>query len=179
VLDNRNRFRIFSYVQDNPGCTPAEITTQQNMKNGTVKYHVQMLEAEGMIVLKRMGKFSRLFRSPSSGSDLERVAATYVRNETSRGLLQAILGAPGHHQQHPGRTVPARQEQRPLAHRPVPEGPDDPVRAGREVQALLRQRRCEKRAREVYDCGRDLLKLCYNSRSEHRLTYFAIYRHSG
>jgi predicted transcriptional regulator len=95
VLDNRNRFRIFSYVQNNPGCTPAEITMQQNMKNGTVKYHVQMLEAEGMIVLKRMGKFSRLFRSSSGSSDLERVAATYVRNETSRGLLQAILEHPG------------------------------------------------------------------------------------
>lgn len=95
VLDNRNRFRIFSYVQNNPGCTPAEITLQQNMKNGTVKYHVQMLEAEGMIVLKRMGKFSRLFRSSSGSSDLERVAATYVRNETSRGLLQAILEHPG------------------------------------------------------------------------------------
>ena len=95
VLDNRNRYRIFSYVQKNPGCTPAEITLQQNMKNGTVKYHVQMLEAEGMIVLKRMGKFTRLFRSASGSSDLERVAATYVRNETSRSLLQAIMDHPG------------------------------------------------------------------------------------
>jgi len=95
VLDNRNRYRIFSYVQKNPGCTPAEITTRQNMKNGTVKYHVQMLEAEGMIVLKRMGKFTRLFRSASGSSDLERVAATYVRNETSRSLLQAIMDHPG------------------------------------------------------------------------------------
>jgi predicted transcriptional regulator len=95
VLDNRNRHRIFNYVQKNPGCTPAEITMRQNMKNGTVKYHVQMLEAEGMIILKRMGKFSRLFRSSSGSSDLERVAATYVRNETSRGLLQAIMEHPG------------------------------------------------------------------------------------
>ena len=94
VLDNGNRQRIFTYVQRNPGCTPAEITARQNMKNGTVKYHVQMLEAEGMIVLRRMGKFTRLFRS-AGGSDLERVAATYLRNETSRGLLQAILDHPG------------------------------------------------------------------------------------
>ncbi len=94
VLDNRNRLRIFSYVERNPGCTPAEITARQNMANGTVKYHVQMLEAEGMIVLRRMGKFTRLFRSAGS-SDLERVAATYVRNETSRSLLRAILEQPG------------------------------------------------------------------------------------
>jgi predicted transcriptional regulator len=94
VLDNRNRHRIFNYVQKNPGCTPAEITAEQKMANGTVKYHVQMLEAEGMIVLRRMGKFTRLFRSAGS-SDLERVAATYVRNETSRNLLQAIMDHPG------------------------------------------------------------------------------------
>ncbi len=94
VLDNRNRNRIFEYVQLNPGCTPAEITARQQMKNGTVKYHVQMLETEGLIVLRRMGKFTRLFRS-ASGSDLERAAATYVRNETSRNILQAILDRPG------------------------------------------------------------------------------------
>jgi predicted transcriptional regulator len=94
VLANRNRNRIFNYVQMNPGCTPAEITARQQMKNGTVKYHVQMLEAEGMIVLRRMGKFTRLFRSGGS-SDLERVAATYVRNETSRNILRAIMDSPG------------------------------------------------------------------------------------
>jgi len=94
VLDNGNRHRIFNYVIKNPGCTPAEITARQNMANGTVKYHVQMLESEGMIVLRRMGKFTRLFRSAGS-SDLEKVAATYVRNETSRNLLQAIMEQPG------------------------------------------------------------------------------------
>lgn len=95
VLDNRNRHSIFDYVLSNPGCTPAEITMKQNMKIGTVKYHVQMLEAEGMIILKRMGKFTRLFRSASGNSDLERAVASYLRNETSRKLLQAIEENPG------------------------------------------------------------------------------------
>ncbi|MGA9141168.1 MAG: winged helix-turn-helix transcriptional regulator [Methanocella sp.] len=94
VLANRNRNRIFNYVQMNPGCTPAEITARQQMKNGTVKYHVQMLEAEGMIVLRRMGKFTRLFKS-ASGSDMDKAAISYMRNETSRNLLQAIMEHPG------------------------------------------------------------------------------------
>jgi predicted transcriptional regulator len=94
VLANRNRNRIFNYVQMNPGCTPAEITAQQNMANGTVKYHVQMLEAQGMIVLRRMGKFTRLFKS-ASGSEMEKAAISYMRNETSRNLLQAIMERPG------------------------------------------------------------------------------------
>ncbi len=117
VLDNRNRFRIFSYVQDNPGCTPAEITLQQNMKNGTVKYHVQMLEAEGMIVLKRMGKFSRLFRSSSGSSDLGKSRGDVRAERDQPRPAAGHPGAPGHHQQQPGRAVPARQEQRPLAYR--------------------------------------------------------------
>ena len=150
VLANRNRNRIFNYVQMNPGCTPAEITARQQMKNGTVKYHVQMLEAEGMIVLRRMGKFTRLFRSGGS-SDLERVAATYVRNETSRNILRAIMDNPGITNHSLSEQFQSRQEQRPLAHRSVPAGPDDTVRAGREVQAVLRERGSEGRAGEVDD----------------------------
>ena len=94
VLDNRNRLRIFNYVLDNPGCTQAEITDQQNMKNGTVKYHVQMLQLEGKIILKRMGKFTRIFKNVQ-GNETEKVIVPYLRNDTSRNLLQAIMANPG------------------------------------------------------------------------------------
>ncbi len=132
VLANRNRNRIFNYVQMNPGCTPAEITSRQQMKNGTVKYHVQMLEAEGMIVLRRMGKFTRLFKS-ASGSDMDKAAISYLRNETSRNLLQAIM-------EHPGITNSNLAEQFQLDKSSIhwhierfPAGQDDQVRAGREI----------------------------------------------
>jgi predicted transcriptional regulator len=95
MLDNPTRHSIFNYVLGNPGCTPAEITARQRMKHGTVKYHLQMLEAEGMIVLRRMGKFTRLFRSSSGNSDLERTVASYMRNETSGKLLKTIGENPG------------------------------------------------------------------------------------
>ena len=95
MLDNPTRHSIFNYVLGNPGCTPAEITAKQRMKHGTVKYHLQMLEAEGMIVLRRMGKFTRLFRSASGNSDLERTVASYLRNETSGKLLKTIGDNPG------------------------------------------------------------------------------------
>lgn len=95
VLENRNRLSIFNYVQSNPGCTPSEISTRQNMKNGTVKYHLQMLESEGKIILRRMGKFTRLFNTSRTNSEQEKTVLSYIKNETSKNLLQAIMEEPG------------------------------------------------------------------------------------
>lgn len=94
VLKNSNRQSIFSYVADNPGCTLAEITDRQNMKNGTVKYHLLTLELEGKIVRRRMGKFTRLYRN-AGVNEAEKIVASYLRNETSKGMLQAIADSPG------------------------------------------------------------------------------------
>ncbi len=95
VLDNRNRLNIFNYVISNPGCTQSEISLKQNMKNGTVKYHVQMLENEGKIILRRMGKFTRLFNTSRANSELEKTVLAYTKNETSKNLLCAIVDEPG------------------------------------------------------------------------------------
>ena len=95
VLDNRNRLNIFNYVLSNPGCTQSEISSKQNMKNGTVKYHVQMLEAEGKVILKRMGKYTRIFNSSRANSELEKVVLSYSKNDTSKNLLYAIMDEPG------------------------------------------------------------------------------------
>ncbi len=95
VLENRNRLNIFNYVLRNPGCTQSEISSAHNMKSGTVKYHVQMLESEGKITLRRMEKFTRLFTSSRANSELEKVVLSYMKNETSKNLLCAILEEPG------------------------------------------------------------------------------------
>jgi predicted transcriptional regulator len=95
ILDNRNRLNIFNYVQSNPGCTPSEISNRQNMKNGTVKYHVQMLEAQGKVILKRMGKYTRIFNSSRANSEVEKVVISHIKNETSKNLLHAIMDDPG------------------------------------------------------------------------------------
>jgi predicted transcriptional regulator len=94
LMGNQNRLSIYNYVANNPGCTQAEIAMRQNMREGTVKYHLLMLETEGKIIRKRMGKFTRLFRN-SGTSDLERKIASRIRNEMSRNVLLAILRSPG------------------------------------------------------------------------------------
>ncbi|WP_424358216.1 winged helix-turn-helix transcriptional regulator [Methanocella sp. MCL-LM] len=94
VLDNSNRQAIFYYVLNNPGCTPAEITARQNMNNSTVKYHLLMLESEGKVSKRRMGKFTRFYNN-AGVNDMEKVVASYLRNDTSKSILQVILDNPG------------------------------------------------------------------------------------
>jgi predicted transcriptional regulator len=60
-----------------------------------VRYHIQRLESEGKIILKKIGKFTRLYRNSSTYNDREMVIASHVRNATSRQLLEAILECPG------------------------------------------------------------------------------------
>ncbi len=95
VLENRNRLNIFNYVMSNPGCTQSEISDRQNMKNGTVKYHVQTLEAQGKIILRKMGKYTRLFNSSRANSELEKMVLAHSKNNTSKNLLCAIMDEPG------------------------------------------------------------------------------------
>ncbi len=94
LMGNRNRQSIYAYVANNPGCTQAEIAARQDMREGTVKYHLLMLESEGKIIRRRMGKFTRLFRN-SGTSDLEKKVASRLRNDMSRNILAAILAGPG------------------------------------------------------------------------------------
>lgn len=93
-MGNQNRQSIYVYVANNPGCTQAETAARQDMREGTVKYHLLMLESEGKIVRKRMGKFTRLFRNNGT-SDLEKKIASRIRNDMSRNMLIAIHRGPG------------------------------------------------------------------------------------
>jgi predicted transcriptional regulator len=95
ILDNKKRQAILKYVQDNPGCTIADISDTQNINRGTVKYHIFQLQLNGKIFQKRAGKFSRLFHKTTQIRDIESVVTPYLRNETSKSILKAIMEKPG------------------------------------------------------------------------------------
>jgi predicted transcriptional regulator len=95
LLKNQSRQGIFKYVLNNPGCTIADISEQQKINRGSVKYHITKLEFAGKIILTKMGKFSRLFQNSGALKDNEQVVAAHLKNETSRLLLGAVLENPG------------------------------------------------------------------------------------
>ena len=94
-INNQNRSSILSYILGNPGCTAPEVSREKYINMGTVRYHIQRLESEGKIVLKKIGKFTRLYKNSSTYSEREMVIASHLRNATSRQLLKAILEHPG------------------------------------------------------------------------------------
>lgn len=95
VLENRNRKKIFVYVENNPGCTPAEISKNENLNIGTVKHHTSILERSTRISSLRIGKFVRLFKKSSDYSQMEKILASTIKNEMSRSIILAIRDNPG------------------------------------------------------------------------------------
>jgi predicted transcriptional regulator len=95
LLENQSRQGIFKYILNNPGCCIAEISEQQKINRGSVRYHIYRLKSEGKILITKMGKFSRLFQNSKAFKGNEQKIAACLKNETNRMLLWAILENPG------------------------------------------------------------------------------------
>ncbi|KAF1078579.1 winged helix-turn-helix transcriptional regulator [Methanogenium sp. MK-MG] len=95
LFGNQNRKTIFEYVLENPGCTIAEVSENQRINRGTVKYHIMKLNAECKITTVKTGKFIRLFQNSGTFDKGEKAIASYLKNETSRILLLSIMEHPG------------------------------------------------------------------------------------
>jgi predicted transcriptional regulator len=95
VLDNPKTKEIFYFIQRNPGVTIAEISEEQNINRGTLKYHLSQLLANNKIILVRKGKFSRAFFNTTSAHDRDTLISQHLKNEKSKEILFAIMDSPG------------------------------------------------------------------------------------
>ncbi len=95
ALDNQKTKEIFYFIQRNPGMTIAELSDEQKMNRGTLKYHLGQLLANNKIMSIRKGKFSRLFYNNTSAMDKENIISLYLRNDKSRDILFTIMDTPG------------------------------------------------------------------------------------
>jgi predicted transcriptional regulator len=92
---NRNKEAIVEYVTNNPGCILSHIIRNESISEGTARYHVKRLEAEGKIILRRMGKYVRIFNASHATNDTEKLIFSFINNETDKKLLFAILEGRG------------------------------------------------------------------------------------
>jgi len=95
ALENPKTKELFYFIQRNPGMTIGELSEQQNMNRGTLKYHLSQLLTNNKIVFIRKGKFSRLFSNSTSAMDKESAISRYLRNDKSREILFTIMDRPG------------------------------------------------------------------------------------
>jgi predicted transcriptional regulator len=95
ALENPKTREIFYFIQRNPGITIAELSDEQKINRGTLKYHLSQLLSNNKIIFIKKGKFARLFYNTSSPMDKESIISLYLKNENSCRILLKIMDNPG------------------------------------------------------------------------------------
>lgn len=90
-----NRYTILKYILNNPGCSVSDINRQQKIPRGTTRYHIRRLEKEGKIVLRKVGKYLRIYPDSPSVDEDEKSLLHYIRNTNYRKILCMILNKGG------------------------------------------------------------------------------------
>ena len=67
ILSLGSRKRIYEHVEANSGSHLREIGRKCDLPLGTVLYHLDRLEAEGLLVVRRDGRYKRYFPSQGLG----------------------------------------------------------------------------------------------------------------
>jgi len=93
--NNQNKREVFTYITDNPGCTAPELARDEKMNIGTVRYHIQRLQDESRIVIRKIGKYTRIFVNSHTYDDREKLIASHLRSDSSRQILGALMESPG------------------------------------------------------------------------------------
>lgn len=94
LLKNAKRMIILGFIENNPGCTIADITKITYLNRGTVKYHIYLLLAERIIIQKNVGKMKYLFKNGKIPPE-EKMIYGYIQNAAKRKILITILKQPG------------------------------------------------------------------------------------
>jgi predicted transcriptional regulator len=90
VLDNFSRGMIYGHVVEHPGINFTELKGLSNIANGTLTYHLKVLEGEGMIVAHNRG-IHRIF-FPSS---IQASTRDLALNKSEQMVLSMIRASPG------------------------------------------------------------------------------------
>lgn len=90
VLDNFSRGIIYGHVVEHPGINFTELKGLSNIANGTLTYHLKVLEGEGMIVAHNRGTHRIFF--PSS---LKVSTRDLVLNKSEQMVYSMIRASPG------------------------------------------------------------------------------------
>ena len=86
---------IFNYIARNPGSTMSQISRDTKINRNTVKYHTYSLIADGLLTLKKIGKYTRLYDKKLNATDLDKLVTVYLSDEINTQILFTILDKPG------------------------------------------------------------------------------------
>ena len=85
---------IVGYLSTTPGAHFSKIRDDLQLGTGETQHHLRRLESESTIESRKDGDYSRYFPA-GRFTEFEQVALGYLRRETPRGMLVALLDSPG------------------------------------------------------------------------------------
>jgi len=85
---------IVGYLTATPGAHFSKIRDDLQLGTGETQHHLRRLNSEGTIESRKDGDYSRYFPAERF-TEFEQVALGYLRRETPRGMLVALLESPG------------------------------------------------------------------------------------
>lgn len=90
ILSVASRRRIYECVVDNPGAHLRDITRRCTMPLGTALYHLDCLDASGIIVSRRDGRYKRYFAAHAMGRR-EKEVLSALRHDVPRRIVTVLL----------------------------------------------------------------------------------------
>jgi len=94
ILWNRNRREILASVAANPGVRFVTLERLTGIKEGTLKYHLLILEAKRRIVSFGSGRSLRYFENNGRYNELEKRVFFHLQNPTTRRILEILAVSP-------------------------------------------------------------------------------------
>lgn len=95
LLENQTRDKIYDSVKKNPGSTMADITRRESLNLGTVRYHINQLQASHKITFVHSNKFLRIFQNSHTYSDREKTIISALNRPSARSILMYLDSNPG------------------------------------------------------------------------------------
>ncbi|MFA7694570.1 MAG: winged helix-turn-helix transcriptional regulator [Methanoregula sp.] len=94
ILGNRNRRKIFASIAANPGVRFVVLERLTGIKEGTLKYHLLILETKRRIVSFGSGRSLRYFENNGRYNTLEKKVFLHLQNPTTRRILGILAASP-------------------------------------------------------------------------------------
>jgi len=85
---------IAGYLASNPGAHFSKVRDDLQLGTGEAQHHLRGLERDGAVESRKDGDYRRYFPAGRFG-EFEQVALGYLRRDTARGILVALLREPG------------------------------------------------------------------------------------
>ncbi len=90
ILDNPDRFSIYTYIRAKPGAYIGEIVEKTGLGRGRVRHHINILKIQNKIEIHEKGGKIRYFENNSTYDEEERKIISALQNVTNQRIISEI-----------------------------------------------------------------------------------------